>query len=282
MTTVSDVQSPGSEPVNCDATVHVCGACGHTGLSHDAIAKRYCPASRDRALDCACVCTIGVSIDETVTSTQAVQFGDPRAHVWARSTQPNVRSPRCALPGYPARSMLVAGPAHLSRGLDQGVDRGEFGPRAPPRSFAAGLASAHRFRAVAPPVVDGCRQPFRAARKAGWRTIFPAARHRCPAALTILGGVALSVRNIESWRIAPRSCRSFRAICSISTMGLSYVARAPRCAHRVRTPRRPRRPGHPGHGSDGADTVGTAAVRRTSWTAVLDAVRLGPADDTTR
>ena len=33
--------------------------------------------------------------------------------------------------------MLGAGPASRSRGLDQGAARGEFGPRGPPRSFAA-------------------------------------------------------------------------------------------------------------------------------------------------
>ena len=46
-------------------------------------------------------------------------------------------SPRCASPRCRERSMLGAGPASRSRGLDQGAARGEFGPRGPPRSFAA-------------------------------------------------------------------------------------------------------------------------------------------------
>jgi hypothetical protein len=66
MTTEFDVQSPGSEPMDGDATVQMCGVCGHTGLSHDAIAQRFCRASRDRALDRVCVCAIRVSLDETV------------------------------------------------------------------------------------------------------------------------------------------------------------------------------------------------------------------------
>ena len=67
MTTEFDVQTPGSEPMDGDTTAHVCGACGHAGLSDGAIARRYCRASRDRALDRVCVCTIRVSLDETVS-----------------------------------------------------------------------------------------------------------------------------------------------------------------------------------------------------------------------
>jgi hypothetical protein len=51
MTTEFDVQSP---EFDGDATVHVCGVCGHARLPHDAIATRFCRASRDRALDRAC------------------------------------------------------------------------------------------------------------------------------------------------------------------------------------------------------------------------------------
>jgi NADH pyrophosphatase NudC (nudix superfamily) len=67
MTTEFDVHSPGSESMDNDVTMQVCGACGHTGLSHDAIAKRFCQASRDRALDRVCVCRILVSLDEMVS-----------------------------------------------------------------------------------------------------------------------------------------------------------------------------------------------------------------------
>jgi len=42
------------------------------------------------------------------------------AHVRPQSTQPNVGPPRCALPGYPTRSMLAVGPAHS----------GDFAPHA--------------------------------------------------------------------------------------------------------------------------------------------------------
>ena len=140
MTTDIDAQSSGSDPVSRDAMVQLCGACGHTGFSHDAIARRYCQASRARALDRVCVCTIRGSIDETINEHFRQHSSAIRGtNVRARSTQPNVMSPRCALPGDPARSMLVADPVRLSRGLDQGVDRGEFGPRAPPRSRTAGI-----------------------------------------------------------------------------------------------------------------------------------------------
>ena len=50
MTTEFDVPSPGSEQVDGDATVQICDACGHARLAHDAIASRFCRASRDRAL----------------------------------------------------------------------------------------------------------------------------------------------------------------------------------------------------------------------------------------
>jgi hypothetical protein len=43
----------------------VCDACGHAPLSHDAIATRYCQASRDRGLDRACVCPVGSVTAET-------------------------------------------------------------------------------------------------------------------------------------------------------------------------------------------------------------------------
>jgi hypothetical protein len=86
MTTQFDVHSPGFEPMDDDAAMQVCGACGHTGLSHDAIAKRFCQASRDRALDRACVCTIRVSLDEmvnehadsTVRRSEAPMYGRSR------------------------------------------------------------------------------------------------------------------------------------------------------------------------------------------------------------
>jgi hypothetical protein len=65
MTTEIDVQSPGSEHGDGDATVKVCDVCGHARLAHDAIATRYCQASRDRALDRDCACTIRASTGET-------------------------------------------------------------------------------------------------------------------------------------------------------------------------------------------------------------------------
>jgi hypothetical protein len=80
MTTELDVQSAGSEPVDDD----VCGACGHTGLSHDAIAKRYCGASRDRALDRACVCTIRVSLDDMANEHAGSTVGRSDAPMYGR------------------------------------------------------------------------------------------------------------------------------------------------------------------------------------------------------
>jgi hypothetical protein len=47
------------------------------------------------------------------------------------------------------------GSASLSRGLDQGAARGEFGPQGPPRSLTAGMAFANRRWAVAAIIVDG-------------------------------------------------------------------------------------------------------------------------------
>jgi hypothetical protein len=47
------------------------------------------------------------------------------------------------------------GSASLSRGLDQGAARGEFGTQGPPRSLTAGMAFANRRWAVAAIIVDG-------------------------------------------------------------------------------------------------------------------------------
>jgi hypothetical protein len=76
MTTEFDVQSSGSEPMDGDTAAHVCGACGHTGLSHDAIAQRFCRASRDRALDRVCVCPIRAG--STVRRSGAPMYGRGR------------------------------------------------------------------------------------------------------------------------------------------------------------------------------------------------------------
>jgi len=76
MTTEFDVQSSGSEPMDGDTAAHVCGACGHTGLSHDAIAQRFCRASRDRALDRFCVFPIRAG--STVRRSGAPMYGRGR------------------------------------------------------------------------------------------------------------------------------------------------------------------------------------------------------------
>jgi len=69
MTTKCDVELLGPEPVDCGTTVQACEACGHVGSSHDAIARRYCQASRDRALDRVCVCTTNEMASEHAGST---------------------------------------------------------------------------------------------------------------------------------------------------------------------------------------------------------------------
>ena len=94
MTTEFDLPSPGSERVDGNATEHVCDVCGHPGLAHDAIASRFCRASRDRALDRDCACANRGStadiekrhVDSTVQRPEA-----PMSR--ARSIEPNVRSP---------------------------------------------------------------------------------------------------------------------------------------------------------------------------------------------
>ena len=55
----------------------------------------------------------------------------------------------------PRREHAGVGSASLSRGLDQGAARGEFGPQGPPRSLTAGMAFANRRWAVAAIIVDG-------------------------------------------------------------------------------------------------------------------------------
>jgi hypothetical protein len=65
MRTEFDLPSPGSEQVDGNATVHVCDVCGHPRLAHDAIASRFCRASRDRALDRDCACANRVSTADT-------------------------------------------------------------------------------------------------------------------------------------------------------------------------------------------------------------------------
>jgi len=56
------------------------------------------------------------------------------AHVRARSTQPNVKASPLRLARIPSAEHAGGGFSSLSRGLDQGAARGEFGSRAPPRS----------------------------------------------------------------------------------------------------------------------------------------------------
>jgi hypothetical protein len=109
------------------------------------------------------------------------------AHVRARSTRLNVRPPRCALPGYPVRSMLLVGPAHSHEVWIKGWLAGSLVPAFRPAHIPRGVASAHRPRAAASPVADGRRRPdnlpFRAARQqseswpvnhsSGWPTPLP-------------------------------------------------------------------------------------------------------------
>ena len=86
MTTQFDVPSPGSEQVDADATVQICDVCGHARLAHDAIASRFCRASRDRALDRDCACANRGSTantekrhaDSTVQRPEAPMYGRGR------------------------------------------------------------------------------------------------------------------------------------------------------------------------------------------------------------
>ena len=86
MTTQFDVPSPGSEQVDGDARVQMCDVCGHARLSHDAIASRFCRASRDRALDRDCACANRGSTaatekrhaDSTVQRPEAPMYGRGR------------------------------------------------------------------------------------------------------------------------------------------------------------------------------------------------------------
>ena len=133
MTTEFDVQSSGSEPMDGDATVQVCGACGHTGLSHDAIAKRFCRASRDRALDRVCVCTTEFR-RRKANDTQAARSGDPRRPCTGAVDPAERKVSPLRLARVPSAEHAGGGFSSLSRGLDQGAARGEFGSRAPPRS----------------------------------------------------------------------------------------------------------------------------------------------------
>jgi hypothetical protein len=65
MTTEIDVQPPEPAQKDLDTTAHVCDACGHARLTHDAIETRYCQASRDRALGRNCICAVRASSGET-------------------------------------------------------------------------------------------------------------------------------------------------------------------------------------------------------------------------
>jgi hypothetical protein len=65
MTTEIDSQSPGPSQEDVDAAAHMCDACGHARLSHDAIETRYCRASRDHALERNCICAVRASSGET-------------------------------------------------------------------------------------------------------------------------------------------------------------------------------------------------------------------------
>jgi hypothetical protein len=65
------------------------------------------------------------------------------AHVRPQSTQPNVRPPRGALPGYPARSMLAVGPAHSHEVWIKGRFAGSLVPALRPAHSPPGVACAH-------------------------------------------------------------------------------------------------------------------------------------------
>jgi len=139
MTTEFEMSSrPG--PVQWTATprCQMCGACGHAGLSYDD-AKRFCRASRDRTPGW-CLRLHDPCFPRRNGKRTRRQHGPAirGAHARPRSTQPNVRPPHCALPGIPSTEHAAGGSSSLSRGLDQGAARGEFGPRVPPRSHTAG------------------------------------------------------------------------------------------------------------------------------------------------
>ncbi len=84
MMTELDVQSPVSEPIDGDAGAQECSACGHAAPSHDAIAERYCRASRDRALDRACVCPARASAGDPARGREGGPARRPEAPMYGR------------------------------------------------------------------------------------------------------------------------------------------------------------------------------------------------------
>jgi hypothetical protein len=127
MTTEFDVQSSGSEPMDGDTTAQVCGACGHTRLSHDATAKRFCRASRDRALDRVCVCAIRAG--STVRRSEAPMYG--RGRPSRTSCQPTAPCPG-AQRGACWRWIQLT----LTRSGSRGGSRGVWFPRSAPLTVA--------------------------------------------------------------------------------------------------------------------------------------------------
>jgi hypothetical protein len=83
MMTEFDVQSPASAQVDLDATVQV-DACGHARLSHNAIAMRYCRASRDHPLDRDRICQVRASSGETEKGHPGSTVGRPEAPMYGR------------------------------------------------------------------------------------------------------------------------------------------------------------------------------------------------------
>jgi len=109
------------------------------------------------------------------TNTQTARFGDPRRPCTAAVDSAERKATPRRLARIPSTEHAGGGSSSLSRGLDQGAVRGEFGSRAPPRSLTTG---------------SGLRSP----------------RGPSPRWLRIVvhGAASLSARNIEP-EIAPYS-----------------------------------------------------------------------------
>jgi hypothetical protein len=119
------------------------------------------------------------------TNTQTARFGDPRRPCTAAVDSAERKATPLRLARIPSTEHAGGGSSSLSRGLDQGAVRGEFGSRAPPRSLTTGSGCAHRLGpsprwlriVVHEPTNDHCAQPGNS-RKAGRRATHPDRRHR--------------------------------------------------------------------------------------------------------
>ena len=72
------------------------------------------------------------------TNTQTARFGDPRRPCTAAVDSAERKATPRRLARIPSTEHAGGGSSSLSRGLDQGAVRGEFGSRAPPRSLTTG------------------------------------------------------------------------------------------------------------------------------------------------